>query len=133
MMSIDAGVARSARHGEFYTHERLYITELSNTPSDPALSIAQARVEVGVTTALHRLNGVQERYVILKGRGLVEVGQRPPEQVGPGDVVIIPAGVPQRIKNVGSEDLIFLCVCTPRFFPDSYEDLERASPGDVAR
>jgi mannose-6-phosphate isomerase-like protein (cupin superfamily) len=53
----------------------------------------------------------------------VEVGDLPPQEVGPGDVVIIPPDDRQRIANIGKSDLIFLCFCTPRFVPDAYEDL----------
>src|SRR5437868_7242435 len=35
---------------EVYTPERCYITELANTPADPAASIALARVVAGITT-----------------------------------------------------------------------------------
>ena len=56
------------------------------------------------------------------------VGGLAPEQVGHGDVVNIPAGVQQQITNVGAEDLVFLCVCTPRFWAGSYEDLEDPPP-----
>ncbi len=65
-----------------------------------------------------------ERYVILEGVGSVEVGELPPAWVGAGDVVRIPPLGPQRITNIGSGDLIFLAVCSPRFVPDAYEDLE---------
>ncbi len=71
---------------EFYTPEKCYITELSNTPDDPDVSIAQARVEPGVTTCWHRLKGVVERYYILKGKGMMEVGNLPPQEVGVGDL-----------------------------------------------
>jgi mannose-6-phosphate isomerase-like protein (cupin superfamily) len=62
--------------------------------------------------------------VILEGIGEVEVGGEPPVSVSPFDVVNIPAGTPQRIRNAGSKDLIFLCVCTPRFRSEAYETLE---------
>jgi mannose-6-phosphate isomerase-like protein (cupin superfamily) len=78
----------------------------------------------GVPTKLHRLNGVTERYVILEGQGRVEVGKLAPEAVGPGDVVVIPPGTPQRITNAGGADLVFLAICTPRFTPAVYESLE---------
>jgi len=38
----------------------------------------------------HRPRGITERYVILEGRGRVEVGDLPPEEVEPGAVVLIP-------------------------------------------
>ncbi len=110
---------------EFYTSEKCYITELSNTPDDPEVSIARARVAPGVTTCRHRLRETAERYYIVQGRGQVEVGKLSPQEVGPGDVVLIPPMCSQRITNIGPEDLIFLAICTPRFSNDVYEDLEK--------
>jgi mannose-6-phosphate isomerase-like protein (cupin superfamily) len=109
---------------EYYFAERCHITEWWNSPCDEQASIACARVEPGVTTRLHRLRKVTERYVILEGMGRVDVGELPPTAVGPGDVVIIPPGTPQRITNTGSSDLIFLAICTPRFTRDSYQDID---------
>lgn len=109
---------------EFEIEERCAIVELANDASDPAVSIARARVAPGVVTAWHRLRGTVERYVVLEGRGRVEVGGLPPAEVGPGDVVVIPAMCPQRIANAGDRDLVFLAVCSPRFVPDCYEALE---------
>ena len=111
-------------HAEYYTEERCWINELSNTDADPDMSIAQARVLPGVTTRWHRVNGTIERYVIQSGSGRVEVGDLPPQTIGTGDVVIIPAGCRQRIANVGEDDLVFLAICTPRFQSAAYEDVD---------
>lgn len=111
---------------EFYTAEGCFIRELSNSSADPEASIAEARVPPGRTTRWHRLRGTAERYVLLAGQGEVEVGDLPPERVGPGDVVLIPPGVRQRIANVGALDLVFLAVCTPRFEQAAYEDIDPA-------
>jgi mannose-6-phosphate isomerase-like protein (cupin superfamily) len=109
---------------EFYTPEKCYVTELSNTPDDPDVSIAQARVEPGVVTRWHRLKGTTERYFIISGNGLVEIGGLPPQEVIAGDIVLIPPMCRQRITNTGKEDLIFLAICSPRFTQNIYEDLE---------
>lgn len=109
---------------EFFTPEGCYIIELSNSPDDPAVSIARARVAPGVTTRWHRLAGTAERYVILSGQGRVETGGQPPQDVSVGDVVLIPPSCRQRIANTGQEELIFLAVCTPRFLPAAYQDIE---------
>lgn len=109
---------------EFYTAEQCYVTELSNTPEDPDVSIARARVEPGVTTRWHRLKGITERYLIISGQGRVEIGEQPPQEVTAGDIVFIPPMCRQRITNIGAEDLIFLAVCSPRFIQDAYEDIE---------
>ncbi len=109
---------------EYFFAEGCHILELSNSPADPALSIARARVAPGVTTRWHRLRDTAERYCILSGRGVVEVGDLPPTPVGPGDVVHIPPGTRQRIHNPGPEELVFLALCTPRFTPAAYQDLD---------
>ncbi|MFZ1828656.1 MAG: cupin domain-containing protein [Candidatus Competibacteraceae bacterium] len=109
---------------ESFFAEGCFITEEWNTSADEAVSVARARVEPGVTTRWHCLRGVTERYLILEGRGRVEVGDEPPEDVGPGAGVLIPPGVRQRITNTGDADLIFLAICTPRFTLAVYEDVE---------
>jgi mannose-6-phosphate isomerase-like protein (cupin superfamily) len=108
---------------EFFIPEGCYITEQSNSDNDPDLSIAQARVEPGVTTHWQRLHGTSERYVIISGKGRMDVGELS-HGVTAGDVVIIPPMLRQRITNTGDEDLIFLALCTPRFHQDVYEDIE---------
>lgn len=109
---------------EYFFQERCFITEWWNAPLDEMVSVARARVLPGVTTRLHRLHGIMERYIILEGQGLVEIGGLPPHGVKCGDVVLIPPDVPQRITNPGITDLVFLAVCTPRFVPEAYHDLE---------
>jgi len=115
-------VKRINLDAEFYTPEKCYIIELSNTPDDPDVSIARARLAPGVTTRWHRLVATAERYVILEGSGRVEVGSLPPQDVSAGDIVLIPPSCRQRIANSGQADLIILAVCTPRFRPEAYED-----------
>jgi len=117
-------IRRPDASAEYYTDERCDILELSNSADDPDASIARARVAPGVTTRWHRLRGTIERYVIVEGRGRVEVGELAPAAVEPGDVVVIPPLCRQRIANVGETDLVFLAVCTPRFRQENYEDLE---------
>ena len=109
---------------EFETAERCFIIELLNDESDPAVSIARARVESGVTTAWHKLRETTERYIIISGQGLVDVEGVSAAPVEAGDAVFIPPDTPQRITNTGKEDLIFFAVCTPRFTPGCYISLE---------
>jgi mannose-6-phosphate isomerase-like protein (cupin superfamily) len=120
---VKEAAKRNAPGKEFCTPEGCYITEVSNSPDDPDVSIARARVEPGVTTRWHRLRGTAERYFIISGRGRVEVGNLPAADVTAGDVVLIPPKCRQRITNTGTEDLIFLAICTPRFTEDAYEDI----------
>ncbi len=109
---------------EFETPERCSILESWNDGSDPSVSIARARVKPGVITQLHRLRGVDERYLVISGSGIVRIGGLEPQRVRPGDVVVIPAGVPQQISNDRQQDLVFYCICSPRFASDCYEAIE---------
>ena len=54
---------------EFPTDERCFITELLNLAASPEASLALARVAPGVTTRLHAVAGIVERYIILAGAG----------------------------------------------------------------
>jgi mannose-6-phosphate isomerase-like protein (cupin superfamily) len=117
---VQAEIRRADPSKEFPTQENCFILEVSNDAGDPDASIARARVRPGVSTAWHRLDSIVERYVIVRGKGRVEVGDLPPTIVIEGDVVRIPGNVAQRITNVGDEDLVFFCVCTPRFTPTAY-------------
>ncbi len=109
---------------EFDTKERCYIKELSNTVNDKLISIAEARVEAGITTAWHKLTAITERYIIISGQGRVEIEGLSPTDVIVGDIVIIPPDTAQRICNTGQDDLLFYAVCSPRFTPDCYIPLE---------
>jgi len=47
-----------------------------------------------------------------------------------GDTVIIPPQCPQRIENTGTEDLIFLAICTPPFKGENYVDIDDLKMGN---
>jgi mannose-6-phosphate isomerase-like protein (cupin superfamily) len=117
-------VKKYDRRQEYETDERCHITEVANDAGDDQLSIARARVDAGVTTAWHRLEGISERYIIVSGEGLVEVEGIEATPVGPGDVVRIPAGKAQRIANRGDQQLIFFAVCVPPFRAAAYVNLD---------
>ena len=109
---------------EYESIERCHIVEVANDPGDEQVSIARARVEPGVTTAWHKLDGIVERYLIVAGQGRVEIGDLEPSTVAPGDVVRIPADCRQRITNSGREDLVFYAICSPRYSAEAYIELE---------
>ena len=123
---MKAAIVAADESQEKLTEEKCHILELSNTADDEAVSIARARVAPGVCTRWHRLADIAERYVILEGSGMVEVSDLAAQLVGPGDVVRIPPGERQRIRNVGTQDLMFLAICTPRFRWEAYEDVDSA-------
>jgi len=118
-------IKRSKETDEFETSELCSILEVSNDPDDPAVSIARARVKPGVITEWHKLKATAERYLIISGRGRVEVGTLEATDVSEGDVIRIPADTRQRIiTNTGDTDLIFYAICTPRFKAAHYQALK---------
>ena len=109
--------------GEVLTRERCFIAELLNDAATPEVSVARCRVPHGVTTERHSL-GVLEIYVIESGCGVLRLGDQPGRNVGPGDSIRIPPGTPQQVTALGDADLVFLCICQPRFTPGCYAPLE---------
>ncbi|MEN7342539.1 MAG: cupin domain-containing protein [Pseudomonadota bacterium] len=112
---------------EYWTDERCFITEWVNDPRHPGASLARARVTPGTLTQNHALS-VHEWYIIESGQGEMHLGGKPAFLVYAGDVVDIPAGTSQQIRNTGDIDLIFQCLCMPRFEPACYQSLEAQEP-----
>lgn len=112
---------------EYSTSERCSIIE---NYSDEAVSVARARVRPGATTVSHHLKDETEIYIVTRGHGKVNIGNLEPTEVAVGDVVVIPAGTSQKITNIGKTDLVFYCICTPRFTSECYceEEVERKAP-----
>lgn len=109
---------------EFFTEERCHILEIVNTAEIPDFSLAQARVESGITTAWHSVVETDELYYLLEGEGEMEIGTDFKRKLKKGEAVLIPKNQRQRITNTGSTDLVFLCVCAPRFEVENYKDEE---------
>jgi mannose-6-phosphate isomerase-like protein (cupin superfamily) len=101
------------------TPERCYVAE-NYSSKDGKVSIAIATVKPKVTTVIHHLEGIEEIYIITQGTGIIDIKGLEPTKVTVGDVIVIPNGTPQRIKNVGNCDLVFYCVCTPKFTQEQY-------------
>ncbi|MFT5503368.1 MAG: mannose-6-phosphate isomerase-like protein (cupin superfamily) [Gammaproteobacteria bacterium] len=120
---MQQSVIDNKNKAEYYFEEGCFITELSNSDQDEAVSIARARVEPGKVTVWHALKETTERYVILSGSGEVGIGVQT-TTVTVADVVIIPPDTAQRIACTSQSDLIFLAICTPPFSPDNYINLE---------
>jgi mannose-6-phosphate isomerase-like protein (cupin superfamily) len=81
-------------------------------------SLAEATVPPGAETEAHFHPRTEEIYYVLRGRGLMILGDER-KAVGPGDGIMIPPGIPHRIRNIGEGPLVFLCCCSP---PYSHED-----------
>ena len=71
-------------------------------------------------TELHSLADTQEIYVVLSGRGIMGDGRAEGRRIGPLDCVLIPPNYPQKVRNDGAVDLIFLAICDKKFVPETY-------------
>lgn len=102
-----------------FPEELIVVSETTPESFGGTLSLAEVLVPPGVTTSQHRLS-VDERYLMLEGTAtMLLAGQAVP--VGPGDVVRIPAGVMQSIRNESPSEVLRLhCLCTPPFHRGAY-------------
>ncbi len=105
-----------------WTSEQCFIGEIVNQSQFPSISIAQALVKPGVTTQNHQIRNTLEVYYILKGTAEI-YDQDSKYNLKSGDAYIWLPGESQQICNTGQEDLVFLCICTPRFEPKNYQAL----------
>jgi mannose-6-phosphate isomerase-like protein (cupin superfamily) len=87
----------------------------------PTGSVELFRIEQGV--ALHKHPKENHVLYILKGHGKGQIGDQTAE-VGPGQIVVIPANVPHKLERIGDEPLDFILFSTPGFHPDDIVWLE---------
>jgi mannose-6-phosphate isomerase-like protein (cupin superfamily) len=80
-------------------------------------SLAEAVVPAGGATQRHYHRLSEEFYLILEGRGTMEIDGAT-RTVGPGDAILIPPQAWHTISAFEGE-LRFLCCCAP---PYSHED-----------
>ena len=104
---------------EFYTDEKCHIIEMMNLPEIENVSVSRARVEPGITTQNHALT-FDEIYYVLEGKGEMQINTGEIKLLSKGDLAFIKKGSSQKITNILDKDLIFLCICTPRFKPEGY-------------
>ena len=107
---------------EFTAGDNTILRELFNPLKEKmklGYSLGHAIVKPGETTFNHRLKS-SEVYYILQGRGVMFIDN---EKAGvkESQAIYIPPNSLQRIQNIGSEDLIFLCIVDPAWKPEDEE------------
>jgi mannose-6-phosphate isomerase-like protein (cupin superfamily) len=105
------------------SHERVIdrslLFELLHPDKVPAAaglgcSVAHAIIPTGESTLPHMLNESTELYYILHGTGMMHIDEGH-TRVREGQIVLIPPGARQFIENTGSEDLVILCIVSPKW------------------
>jgi mannose-6-phosphate isomerase-like protein (cupin superfamily) len=110
---------------EIIAGDNTLLKELFNPLKDPldlGYSFAAGRVQLGGTTYLHRLKS-SEVYFFLKGTAEMTIDDET-EIVGASQAVYVPPGAKQQVKNVGSDELIFICIVDPAWKERDEEILE---------
>jgi len=91
-------------------------------------SLAEARLAPGCATIPHHHAVTEEIYYILSGVAEMTLAAES-RTVRPGDAIAIPPGVRHTIRNVGREELVFLCTCAPGYeHADTFLDDPQPGP-----
>lgn len=99
----------------FQTSDETTICELLHPKNEKikmGCSIAHAILGKDEASLPHRLKTSVEVYYILEGKGIMHIDKQS-EEVKKDDVIYIPPGSVQWIKNREKSSLKFLCVVTP--------------------
>lgn len=90
-----------------------------------AQSLAEATVQPGGRTQLHRHHRTEELYHVTAGAGRMTLGGET-FVVQVGDTVCIPPGTPHCIEALGAGPLRLLCCCAPPYDHADTELLDTA-------
>lgn len=107
---------------EFEAGDGCLLREFFNPNKDnikACYSLAHAKVVPGQHTKNHRLD-TSEVYYILRGEAVMHIDDEA-ANLYPDDVVYIPPGSVQSIKNIGKTDLDFICIVDPAWKPENEE------------
>ena len=77
-------------------------------------SIAHAIIPPGESTLPHLLKSSTELYFILDGVGVMNIDNES-APVSPGQCILIPPQARQWIRNTGRENLVILCIVSPKW------------------
>ena len=111
----------------FITKDTSIIREILS-PANSSLfnqSLAEAIVPVGKSTDEHYHMETEEIYYIIRGQGMVKIGDEKRE-VREGDGIVIETGIKHKIWNTSDTDLVFLCCCAPAYTHDDTVMLEES-------
>lgn len=111
----------------FTTKDGSHIRELMHPTQhgNQAQSLAEATVDIGKETTLHRHAQTEELYHILEGHGLMFLDTES-FAVAPGDTILIPPGTAHKIRALGAQPLRLLCCCAPAYSDQDTELLTTA-------
>jgi mannose-6-phosphate isomerase-like protein (cupin superfamily) len=84
------------------------------------LAMTWVEGEPGSMQAVHGHPDSEQVYIIVRGRGVMQVADEM-EEVSEGALVFIPPGSAHAIKNTGDEPLIYVSSTSPPFDPEELD------------
>jgi mannose-6-phosphate isomerase-like protein (cupin superfamily) len=85
-------------------------------------SLAEAIIQPGQKTQLHRHPMSEELYHVTQGTGIMSLGETG-LRIGTGDTVLIAPGVAHCVQATGESPLHILCCCSPAYSDDDTQML----------
>ena len=79
------------------------------------LEVVLGMVAKGGGALRHSHPGIEQACYVLEGRARVEVGADYVDEVGPGDTVFFPAGVPHVFTTISDEPVKVLVIYAPPY------------------
>jgi len=79
------------------------------------LEVVLGMVAKGGGALRHSHPGIEQACYVLEGRARVEVGADHVDEVGPGDTVFFPAGVPHVFTTISDEPVKVLVIYAPPY------------------
>ena len=74
-------------------------------------NFARITIQPGGTNRIHVHNDIEQVYIVLRGKGVVHVGDEKAE-VKAGDAVFLPAKIPHGFVNAGEKPAVLLLIGT---------------------
>ena len=106
----------------FLAGDKTHLQEVIHPKNDQVqlgYSLARAYVEVGTSSLPHSL-AESELYYFLQGNGELFIEDEK-HVIQRGDVVLVPSGAKQYVRNTGTNKLEFLCIVSPPWTPEGEE------------
>ena len=82
--------------------------------SSKNLTITWVEGDSGSEQAVHAHPANEQVFVIVRGRGIMKVGDDE-EEVGPGTMIFVPPSTGHAIRNTGAEPLVYVSATSPPF------------------
>ncbi len=74
-------------------------------------NFARITIQPGGTNKVHVHNDIEQVYIVLRGKGTVQVGDEKAE-VKAGDAIFLPAKIPHGFVNTGDKPAVLLLIGT---------------------